>query len=531
MSSVLQETGDHAQTVPLAVRLSLLVEDHDTVQELLLHAEGQPRNQFALEALKIGVLALRRASSAFDADFIRRETDRLLGTMRRQLDDHARAAQERVATSLKEYFDPESGRFNHRVNRLIDDDGELAKMLRGLLDGDDSRLARTMMSHVGENSPLMKILNPDQSQGLLAALKNNVEGQLAQQREKLLREFSLDNSEGSLARLVKEITERHGDLSKQLQTRIDAVVKEFSLDEENSALSRLVRNVDRAQRTITNEFSLDNEQSALRRMKGELTAILQEQVKSNAEFQEQVKVALEKLITRRETQRRSTTDGVEFEQAVFAFLHDNCQQRGDTVSDVGAVTGNKKNCKVGDALIELGPEHAAAGAKVVVEAKQDAGYNIRKALDEIEVARQNRDAQHGIFVFSKLTAPEGIEPLARYGADIVVVWDAEDPQSDPFLKGALEIGRALCLRTAGSPSASAVDWAPIDRALLDVEKRAQNLEKIRTTANTIKSSSEKILHRVDVDQAALEQQVQTLRDALGQVRHLLGQSNESDRSE
>jgi hypothetical protein len=321
MANALEEARMHAtRGLPFPLHLELCVEDRDVVVELEKYPAGPEREEFALEALKIGVLALRRASTALDGEFIQRETTRLLDGLRRQLDDHARSAHERLNQSLKEYFDPTDGRFSQRVQCLTAADGDLARLLASMLDGDDSRLAKTLLCHVGESSPLMKHLSPEQSQGLLAMLRGNVEAQLAAQRERLLREFSLDNADGALCRLVKELTAKHGDLSKDLQSKIDAVVKEFSLDEESSALSRLVQNVDRAQRTITNEFSLDNERSALRRLKTELTTILEAHVKTNAEFQEEVKVALGKLVTRREEEARSTRHGATFQKAVYEFI-------------------------------------------------------------------------------------------------------------------------------------------------------------------------------------------------------------------
>ena len=74
---------------------------------------------------------------------------------------------------------------------------------------------------------------------------------------------------------MAELTGKHGDLSKDLQSKIDVIIKEFSLNEENSALSRLVLNVTQAQRTITSEFSLDSDTSCLSRMKRELKELLE----------------------------------------------------------------------------------------------------------------------------------------------------------------------------------------------------------------------------------------------------------------
>jgi hypothetical protein len=356
---------------------------------------------------------------------------------------------------------------------------------------------------------------------LISLLKANVETQLGQQRDRILKEFSLDNAEGALCRLVKELNSKHGDLSTALQGKIDVVVKEFSLNEENSALSRLVKNVDHAQKTITDEFSLDNERSALRRLKTELTTILEAHVKTNAEFQDEVKTALTKLVTKREVEARGTQHGGVFEDAVFDFLAKDAQRRGDVAEFTGGSVGLRKNCKVGDVVIHLGPDCTAAGARIVVEAKEEARYSIRMAHDEIELARNNRDAQHGIFVFSRKSAPS-MEPLIRYGADVMVIWDAEDPQSDSYLRAAVEIGRALCVRCQQSADRQKVDFHPIDRAINEIEKKAKNLDQVSGWAQTIHSNSEKIIDRVRIDREALDKEVGMLRQTMGEIKHVLG---------
>ena len=231
--------------LPHSLILELTVDDRDTVDELCCHAPGRDREEFALNALRIGVLALRQARGRLDADLIERETQRMLSGLQNQLSAHASQVHDRLTSSLKEYFDPESGRFQQRVQQLVKQDGDLEQMLRRQIGSQDSELCKTLVSHVGEQSPLMRMLNPQESRGLMQALRDTLESQLSAQRNQVLREFSLDNKDGALARLVGELTSSHGQLTKALQERIDIVVREFSLDEENSALSRLVRNVDR----------------------------------------------------------------------------------------------------------------------------------------------------------------------------------------------------------------------------------------------------------------------------------------------
>jgi hypothetical protein len=71
---------------------------------------------------------------------------------------------------------------------------------------------------------------------------------------------------------------------------------------------------------------------------------------------------------------------------------------------------------------------------VVCEAKARKGYTERDALEEIARARKNRDAQVGLVVMDRATAPEGVEALRRVADDVLVLWDADDIASDLALR-------------------------------------------------------------------------------------------------
>ena len=105
--------------IPYSLPLELTVHDSETIAELCMYEEGEPREQFALKALRVGVLALKQARGEVDVERIRRESERLLVTMQGRLDEHASLVQARLTALLKEYFDPEDGRFEDRVHRLI----------------------------------------------------------------------------------------------------------------------------------------------------------------------------------------------------------------------------------------------------------------------------------------------------------------------------------------------------------------------------------------------------------------------------
>lgn len=527
------------------LELNLTVTDRDSVDELASYAPGEERESFALRALRIGVLALRQARGQVDADLIQRETHRMLAGMQAQLSAHSAQIQDKLAGSLKEYFDPQSGRFHERVQQLVKQDGELEQLLQRQIGSEDSQLCKTLVSHFGQQSPLMKILDPKESEGLLQALGHTLEDQLTAQRNHVLREFSLDNKDGAMARMIGELTNNHGQLTEALQKKIDTVVAEFSLDKDDSALSRLVRNVEGTQLTISSEFSLDNEQSALSRLatilqgtrqaidsnltldgegsalarlRRELVSILEKNTETNSAFQEEIKVTLGRMIARREESERSTRHGLAFEDAVCQYLEYHAQQTGDVIWRTGQTTGLIKNCKKGDCVIELGPDSAAPCAKVVVEAKEFAEYSLPKARVEIETARKNRDAQIGLFIFSKRTAPTGIDEVIRLGDDVFVIWDPEDGSTNLHLKVGLTLARALCIRAEQIGQAHDQDFEAISKAVLEIEKQSQFLGEVTTSAESIRKGADSVLERVRKTRNSLERQVEILQERIGDLK-------------
>src|SRR3954469_16292988 len=166
----------------LPILLELLIHDREVIRALSEYPEGEARNQYAAEALKIGVVALRHVGGMITADQFRRDGDRVLGDLEKALDEHKQTVQVQIESKLKEYFDPKDGRFTDRVQRLVAQDGELSQVIKGFVDGEDSIFAKTLIAHVGRDSALMKVLDPQQSDGLLTALRRNVDEQLASQR-------------------------------------------------------------------------------------------------------------------------------------------------------------------------------------------------------------------------------------------------------------------------------------------------------------------------------------------------------------
>ena len=245
------------------LRLDLLIEDPETIAALASYPEGRDRNRFVRTALRIGIIALNQAQGRIDTESVRNEGDRLVREMEGKLADYRKQTENLLANTLKDYFDPQNGRFNERVERLVRQDGDLEKLMR---------------AQVGQ--------------------------------------------------------------------------AERFLDAENSALARMKREL--------------------------------------AQMIEAKNQAVQTVQTR-------------------------------AVSGLEAMRAKK----------------AAAGARAAIEIKEAGNHPLKSTLEEIDTARKNREAGVGFFIHSRRTAPAGLEPLARYGNDIVVTWDTEDETTDAWLKAGL----------------------------------------------------------------------------------------------
>ena len=504
------------------IDLYLTVQDPELVGELLKHDEPE-RDDFALAAMKVGVLAIRQAQGQVDSGQIRDAGDRVIGDMTTALEAHRRETAGQIEDCIREYFDPQGGLFTQRVKGLVgqgEDPGELERIIRSQVSGDGSQLARTLADHLGETSPLMRVLDPDSADGLISLLTRATETTLAEQRNRIISEFSLDHQGSALGRLVSELQKSHGDVGRALEERIGTVMGEFSLDREDSALSRLVGRVESAHRQLSSEFSLDNNRSALARMRNEILGVVEAQQRSNAEFQLQVTKTLAEMTAKKQEAQRSTRHGLAFEDAVFEFVNRR-RQEGNVATRTGNTTGLIRNCKKGDVVIQLGADSAAAGARIVIEAKQDQSYSLPRALDEINEARKNRGAGVGVFVFSRRTVPcEITEPLARYGSDVVVVWDSENPASDAYLLAALSVAKAISAQSRESGKGLTVDVDGVEKAIREVERQAGGLDEISKSAQAIDSHVSKILDKARIVKNGLERQVGVLDEQVAGLREL-----------
>jgi hypothetical protein len=505
------------------IRLELEVKDPVVLAAIQAQSRGPDRDLFIERALRIGVLAINQATGQIDTHTLRDEGTRLLSELNNLIENNRSRTSEGLEGILKDYFNPTDGHFTQNVERLVRQDGDLQRVLTTHIQNTRQGISETIDQLVGKNSPIMQHLLPNEANTFFRHLTNAANQAIEEQNSRILRQFSLDIPESALNRLVTELKLNNTNVGTNLQDHITRSMREFSLDEENSALNRMLRQIQEASKQIQGEFTLDNEQSALARVRTELLSVMEKQNRSAQLFQERIGNEIAALNARRREARQGVQHGHEFEAALVRALKIVTEGSDDEVEAVGHLTGEIFRCRVGDAVITLGPDSAAPNARIVVEAKEAENYTLSRIREELQIARQNRNATYGIFVLSSdVVGAQSIGTLRRFDQDIVVVWNAEDRSTDIILKAAVLMAKGLILRATREREGLTADIDAMDRAISSISRYLGELEEVNTSASTIRNSSDKILSRTRIMRERIERELETLGNELQSLR---GQDN------
>ena len=264
--------------------------------------------------------------------------------------------------------------------------------------------------------------------------------------------------------------------------------------------------------SIQGSLTLDDEESPLFRLKRELVGVVEELNKRNTEFHTEVREAITAITVKRQESKRSTIHGLEFHAAVEEFVANEARRLNDICEQTGEVPGVISRCKKGDAVVTLGPESQAPGVRIVFEAKGNKSYSLKQALDELHVARQNRDSRHGVFVFDRNAAPEGLESLSRYGSDVIVVWDAADAATDVNLRAAFSIARCIAVQESVVDTTKKGERVAIELAIDSITRNLEALGEIERLATTTRNNGEKIASKAVKLKTQIEQQLESVSE-------------------
>ena len=470
------------------------------------------RDQLAHDAWAIGLRALANAHAAAQEAKLKDVGATLLGDIDRQLRLYVEQQQATIGAVLTRFFDPNEGQVTQRLSAFVDDHGVLARLLEKYLGPQNSVLAEALARQVGETSPLFKKLSPTESTGLVKVLEGQLRTVMGEGHAELVRALDPLAEDGAVARFLRSLREELKGADEDRQRQLSAALAALDANDEGSLLSRLVRETHRARQDVLAAVNPDAPASPMALLKGSLTKLLQEQSATQLalanrqeerqlQFEREVRDALVRIETKRTQDQKTPRGGLDFEEAVVAFVQGATRGAPCVFEATGATAGVGRS-KKGDAIVRLTEESAFAGAGVVFEAKREAGYSVQRALDELNAARKNRNAAAGVFVMARSHASEAFPRFSRYGNNVVIVWDDQDPTTDPYLHAAILLGIGLVTRmkTAGE----AGDIAALRDVEARIEAELSRLEKMEKHSDAIRKNVDCISDEVRKAQKALD---------------------------
>jgi hypothetical protein len=461
----------------------------------------EQRAGLVTDAWTVGLRALMNA-------YKQAEESRLVDigrTLKEDLDKQLEAYVERQQSTfvqvLARYFDPRDGQVITRLEGFLRDEGDLARTMERFLAPENGALAQTLAREVGANSPLLRRLSPTDSEGVLALFEAKLRESLRANQAEMARALDPLAENGAVARFLRTLRDELGKADHDRNKQLALATKALDANDETSLLSRLMRETSVAKTAFVTAMNPDLPGSPMATLKGALSSLLGEHAKSQrealtlmqerqAKLDQEIRESIARLEERRRCDAKSTRGGFVFEDAVLRFVQRAVQGAPIEVNATANTVGAKPNCKKGDQVLRFTSESVYAGGALVVEAKRDASYTVTSAIAELELSRGNRTAGAAVFVMARSHAAAGFPSFARYGNDILVVWDEEDEGTDAYLHAAILLGLALASRQRRPDDAGDIE------ALADIEHRIQKeldrLCKMRKLVESIRGDAEKL---------------------------------------
>ena len=400
-----------------------------TDQVIFKHLNSFPeniRNAKALEALKIGVIAIQSASPFLDTKIV----DEKFREVQNSINENITTFKSDLKEKLEEFFKNDSGLLHRSLENFFGNNGEITQMMNSYFKSDNGTLHNLINNQVGPQSNFAKSLDPNNKESVISRIETSVKD--------------------------------------HLQSKTAEIMDQFSLDKENSALSRL-------QKTL---FEKVNE--------------IQQ---SNNAYHAQLSKVVGIQEGKQTESEKGTEKGKIFEDDLYQYVAKVAKNFGDLSEAVGGIKGIN-NAKVGDYVLTLGETSAAPNSKIVIEAKNAKDYTLKKAIEELNVAKKNREADAGIFVFAKGCEPSEIGDFYKTGNDFFITVDKEQLYAEEqllFLDSAYKIIRVMLTASQRKKEANEFDFQLVKTTLEEVIKSAQAISDITTKANTIKNNSVAIL--------------------------------------
>ena len=167
--------------------------------------EEPERSAKALEALKVGVIALQTACPTLDTQIVK---------------DQFTEMQQDFGEALARCFAEKDGLLPKSLNDAFGDKGALSQFFLRYFDPETGRFVRLMDGQIGPSSKFGKLFDPRNKDGVIAMIEEKVKGLVEKKLNEVLAEFSLDKDESAMSRLKSMIESAFNGLREALGVKV-----------------------------------------------------------------------------------------------------------------------------------------------------------------------------------------------------------------------------------------------------------------------------------------------------------------------
>jgi hypothetical protein len=206
----------HRTDAVSSLDLSLVINDHNVLTYLAQFQDEDVRCEKALEALKVGVIAIQSASPTLDTQVVQVKFAEVEGRMREQL----REFQGKVKDDLCRYFAEQDGVVPRSIDGTFGENGTMTRTFQSFFHPTEGKLCNLMQSHIGPHSKFGKALDPQNKEGIVALIEARVHELVEAKLDEVLKQFSLDQDDSAMSRLKEMLSEFFGRLNQSLGIKL-----------------------------------------------------------------------------------------------------------------------------------------------------------------------------------------------------------------------------------------------------------------------------------------------------------------------
>jgi len=174
----------------------------------------------ALEAMRVGVIAIQSASPTLDTRIVEQK----FHEVEKELKGYADEFKNTLANELKKYFDKEKGDL---PISLTNNESKVSAYLKEYFDYENGKVALLIRNKIGPGSDFVKSFDPADKESVVTKIQDKVQDVLNKSVKSLEDQFSLDKEDSGMSKIrkmfenkVREVKENNDGFFNELRLHL-----------------------------------------------------------------------------------------------------------------------------------------------------------------------------------------------------------------------------------------------------------------------------------------------------------------------